>query len=260
MLSKQPPDHLRLTWPTKSGMGVSLQQKLSPLVGGDVTDSDRRVRLLLFVAWLALAAWFCTTHVVWRDEVRAFSLALSGSNVFEMLGNVHGEGHPALWYLILRGGHWLFPYREALPVAAALIGVATMAILAFCSPFRTIVIAVILFSFYGAFEYVAVARNYCISALVMFVIAALYPRIRNSLCVRRPYRRPVQHQRAELLACRGVPAVSLCRAAHRRVEPARREWLIFAGNCAIAALGAYLAFRTVYRRSTTRQSRPIFNI
>lgn len=223
-----------------------MQQKLSPLVGGDVTDGDRRVRLLLFLAWLALVAWFCTTHVFWRDEVRAFSLALSGSNVFEMLGNVHGEGHPALWYLILRGGHWLFPYREVLPVAAALIGIAAMAILTFCSPFRTIVIAVILFSFYGAFEYVAVARNYCVSALVMFAIAALYPRTRNSLWF------------GVLIAAlcnTNVPSCLLGAAflLFRFVElltdeskPARREWLIFAGNCAIAALGAYLCFRTVY--------------
>ena len=37
--------------------------------------------------------------------------------MIEMLRNVHGEGHPALWYLILRGGHDLLPYREVLPIA-----------------------------------------------------------------------------------------------------------------------------------------------
>ena len=96
-----------------------MQHKLSPLVGPNVAPSDRRDRLLLVIAWMALVAWFFWGHVVWRDEVRAFSLALSGSNVCEMLGNVHGEGHPALWYLILRGAHDLFPYREVLPVAGS---------------------------------------------------------------------------------------------------------------------------------------------
>src|SRR5206468_5744344 len=103
------------------------------------------------------------------------------SSVAEMLRNVHGEGHPALWYLILRGGHDLLPYREVLPIAGALIGIAAMAILAFLSPFRTIIIAAVLFSFYGAFEYVAMARNYGISALVMFALAAAYPRVRSGL-------------------------------------------------------------------------------
>src|SRR5947208_8323685 len=154
---------------------------MRPLVGGTVILRDRRVRLGLLLIWLVFVIWLLSRHTFWRDEVRAFSLALSGSNVVEMLRNVHGEGHPALWYLILRGGHDIFPYREVLPVAGALIGIAAMAVFAFFSPFRTIIVAAVLFSFYGAFEFVVVARNYGISALVMFVLAALYSRMRNSL-------------------------------------------------------------------------------
>src|SRR5689334_18023807 len=131
--------------------------------------------MLLFSCWLALVLWFCRDHVFWRDEVRAFSLALSGSNYADMLRSVHGEGHPALWYLILRGAHDLFPYREVLPIAGAFFGIAAMALLVFRSPFRTLVVAAVMFSFYAAFEYVVVARNYAISAFVMFVLAALYP-------------------------------------------------------------------------------------
>src|SRR5881227_1871597 len=96
---------------------------MRPLLGGTATAGDRRYRLILFLAWLVLVSWLLSGHVFWRDEVRAFSLALSGSNVIEMLRNVHGEGHPALWYLILRGAHNLFPYREVLPVAGAVFGI-----------------------------------------------------------------------------------------------------------------------------------------
>src|SRR5438045_9329671 len=127
MLSKRPRDDLtsvRLL--NASGWG-SLQLNLSPLVGTQVSPSDRRDRLLLVIAWLALVAWFLWSHVVWRDEVRAFSLALSGGNVVEMLRNVRGEGHPALWYLILRGGPDLFPNREVLPVTRAVLGVGSLA-------------------------------------------------------------------------------------------------------------------------------------
>ena len=69
---------------------------------GNITAEQQRTRLLIFLAWLFLIAWFWSTHVFWRDEVRAFTLALSGSNVVEMVRIIHGEGHPALWYLILR--------------------------------------------------------------------------------------------------------------------------------------------------------------
>ena len=202
--------------------------------------------MLLFAAWLPLVLWFLSTHIFWRDEVRAFSLALSGSNLGEMLRNVHGEGHPALWYLILRGAHDLFPYREVLPVAGAAIGIAAMAVLVFFSPFRLFVIVAVLFSFYGAFEYVAMARNYGISALVMFALAALYLRIKNRLWFGVV---------VAILCNTNVPSCFLAAAflLFRFVEmlteeekPSRRDLLVFGGNALLSALGAYLAFRTVY--------------
>lgn len=219
---------------------------MRPLIGGPITPQQRRLRVAMFVLWLGLVLWLLSGHVFWRDEVRAFSLALSGSNLVEMFHNVHGEGHPLLWYLILRGGHAIFPYREVLPVAGAVIGISAMAVLTFFAPFRTIIIALILFSFYGAFEYVVVARNYGISALVMFTLAAVYPRVRNSLWFGFVL----------LILCNtNVPSCILAAAflLFRLVEilteetrPKKRDLLIFAGNVAVAALGAYLCFRTVY--------------
>ncbi|MFL6721152.1 MAG: hypothetical protein ACJ8FT_05015 [Sphingomonas sp.] len=218
----------------------------SPLVGDEITQVGRRDRLILFAIWLVLAGWLWSTHVMWRDEVRAFSFALSGSNYAEMLRNVHGEGHPALWYLILRGAHDLFPVREVLPIAGLVFGVAAMAVFAFLSPFRLLIIALVLFSGYGAFEFVAISRNYGIAALVMFVLAALYGRVRNSLWFGLIL---------ALLANTNVPSCIFAGAflMFRFVEmltgastPTKRDWLIFAGNAVIAALGALLCFVTVY--------------
>jgi hypothetical protein len=227
-------------------VGVSLQFFMSPLVGVGAAQPDRRARLLLFICWLALVAWLCSTHVFWRDEVRAFSLALSGSNYVEMLRNVHGEGHPATWYLILRSAHDLFPYREVLPIAGALIGIAAMAIVVFFSPFRTIIVAAIIFSLYGAFEFVAMARNYGMSALVMFLLAATYQRVRNN---------PWFGLILAVLCNTNVPSCLLAAAflLFRFVEMltdgsdhTRRDWLVFGGNALLAAFGAYLCFITVY--------------
>jgi hypothetical protein len=217
-----------------------------PLVGGNATRHDRRLRAILFLAWLGFVLWLLWGHIFWRDEVRAFSLALSGSNLAEMFHNVHGEGHPLLWYLILRGAHAVFPYREVLPVAGAVIGIAAMAVLTFFAPFRIIVIAVVLFSFYGAFENVVIARNYGISVLVMFVLAALYPGVRSSLWFGFI---------VAVLCNTNVPSCILAAAfmLFRFVEiltddtsPNKRDWLVFAGNAALSAVGAYLCFRTVY--------------
>lgn len=227
-------------------MGVSLQLKLSPLVGGDVTERDRRIRLLLFVPWLALVAWLLSGHVFWRDEVRAFSLALSGSNVIEMLRNVHGEGHPALWYLILRGAHDLFPYREVLPIAGAVLGIGAMAVFAFWSPFRIAVIALVLFSLFGAFDYVVVARNYGLAALVMFGLAALYSQVKDSLWLGVILATLCNTNVPSCFLAAGFLLFRFVELLTDGSKPARREWLIFAGNALLAAVGAALCFITVY--------------
>ena len=214
-----------------------------PLVGGTVT---LRERLTLFLAWLVLALWLLSGHAFWRDEVRAFSLALSGSNVIEMLRNVHGEGHPAIWYLILRGAHNLFPYREVLPVAGAIFGIAAMVLVAFFSPFRLAVIALVLFSLYGAFEYVVISRNYGIAALVMLGLAALYGRIRNTLWLGVVLAVLCNTNVPSCIIAAGFLLFRLVEMLTDESTPTQRDWLVFAGNALLSAIGALLCFVTVY--------------
>lgn len=218
----------------------------SPLIGEEDDRADRSGRLLLFACWCVLAGWLWWTHVVWRDEMRAFSLALSGSNLAEMLRAVHGEGHPALWYLILRGAHDLFPYREVLPVAGAVFGIATMAMVAFVSPFRLWIVAMILFSGYGAFEYVAIARNYGIAALAMLGLAALYGRVRNSLWFGAILILLCNTNVPSCLLAAGFLLFRFVELFSSGAGPSRRELLVFAGNALLAAVGALLCFITVY--------------
>lgn len=148
-------------------------------VSGAGPRRDLWIRTALYLAWLGAVLFLAARHAFWRDEIRAFSIALSGDSVPAMLRNLHGEGHPALWYLLLRGAHALVPMREVLPAVALLIAAGAMAVLAFRSPFRAGVIALILFSAFGLFEYAVTARNYGISMLVLFAYAETYPRRRD---------------------------------------------------------------------------------
>jgi hypothetical protein len=211
---------------------------------------DRRLRIALFLGWAALVLFLASRHVFWRDEVRAFSIALNGSGFREMLEGLHGEGHPALWYLILRAGHEIVPVREVLPVAAGLIAAAAMALLVFRSPFRAGIVALLLFGAAGLFEYSVMARNYGISMLILFAIAHFYPERRD---------------RGFLL---GVLLALLCNTNVHSVFLAAAFllfWLVelvsedglkwtpryrtFAANAALAAVGALLCFLTVYPAS-----------
>ena len=225
-------------------MGDRLLPLASPLAGAE--QSKRLPRILLFAAWLVLILWLASRHVFWRDEVRAFSLALSGGDIVQMLRNLHGEGHPAIWYLILRIGHDLVPSPLVLQAAGTAIGIAAMAILVWRAPFRAAIVGLILFSLYGAFEYVVMARNYGMSMLVMFALAALYPRIRDSLWFGVVL---------VLLCNTNVPSCFLAAAflLMRLIElvtaderPRRKQLTFFAGNAVLALLGAILCFITVF--------------
>jgi hypothetical protein len=136
-------------------------------------------RVILFGVWFAVVLYLAWHHSFFRDEVRALTLALSGSGILGMIATVHGEGHPLIWYLLLRTGYALVGSTLVLPVTAGVIAFAAAALLVFRSPFGPLPIALMLFGRMLLYEYSVMARNYGISMLLMFVIACVYERWRN---------------------------------------------------------------------------------
>lgn len=210
-------------------------------------DHNRLARLILLALWAAAALFLAWHHVPWRDEVRALTIALSGDTTIDMLRNLHGEGHPALWYLLLRWGHALIQSPLILPIAAFAISAAAMTVLALKSPFRLPVIALFMFGGLGLFEYSVSARNYGISALVLFVFAWAYPRWRD--------RGVVMGLVIFVLCNTNVPANFLgaalvgfwlidifCEEGFRW----NRKYGWWMANAAIAAAGAAVCFLTVF--------------
>ena len=149
-----------------------------------IGDSDparnRWLKLALFAVWLGLVIVMEARHTFFRDEVRALSLALQGRDVGAMLAGIHGEGHPAVWYLLLRGGHALWASPAVLPVVSVCVAAAAALLCVLRGPFAWWMILLGLFSRFALFEYSVMARNYGISVLLMFTIAAVYTRRRNS--------------------------------------------------------------------------------
>jgi hypothetical protein len=137
------------------------------------------LRALFFGVWLALALFAATHHTMWRDEIRALSFAERGNNLADMIGQIRGFGHPALWHIILRCALSIYPNPVVLPIVAFAIGAAAAALLAFKAPFRPLMLALALFGAFSTYEYVAVARNYGISVLILFALAWAWPRYRN---------------------------------------------------------------------------------
>ncbi|MFD2578189.1 hypothetical protein ACFSTD_05315 [Novosphingobium colocasiae] len=135
--------------------------------------------------WVVLVGYLSIHHVFWRDEVRALSFAIQGDDLAQMFAKVRGDGHPLVWFLILRAGHAVIG-SAILPVAAHAIAFASVVLLLWRSPFSLPTLALMVVSHVIAWEYAVMARNYGISMLLMFAFAALYPQWRARglwLCV-----------------------------------------------------------------------------
>lgn len=209
-------------------------------------SDNRRSRWILLLVWLAITLALAINHVPWRDEARAWSLTLMGGSWADMFRVVQGEGHPFLWYILLRAGHELFGAPEVLRVTGLVIGIAAVALLVLRGPFRIGMLAILIFSLHLGFEYTVLARNYGISALIMLVIAAFWPRIRDSLWL---------GLLLILLCNTNVPSVFLAGsfALYRMIElyeaqpsfkaPEWRRWLL---NAALLLVGTFLCFIAVY--------------
>lgn len=131
----------------------------------------RATRWALLASWSCLIAYLAAHHVFWRDEVRALTLALSGNGFGGMIRAVQGEGHPVLWYILLRLAHDVAPIREILPAVGIAIGIAAGALLTLRAPFPPLILAIVLFSAWLTYEDTVMARNYGVAALLMFVLA-----------------------------------------------------------------------------------------
>ena len=204
-------------------------------------------RLAMFAAWLAVVAALSLHHAPWRDEVRALSLAIQGESLADMVQGVHGEGHPLLWYLLLRASHSVVGNAAVLPVVSVAVAAAAVALLLLRSPFSLPLLAALLAGKFALFEYAVSARNYGISMLLLFALAALYPHHRH--------RGPVLGLLLFLLASTNAHSVLLVaaflllwlvdtiREHGLRWTPALRT---FALNACLAALGVALCAATIY--------------
>ena len=114
------------------------------------------IRLAIFLAWLALVVFLAANHVMWRDEVRAFSLAMQGQSILEMPVAARGYGHPLLWHVLLRLGDAVFGTKLVLPGLALAIGIAGAGILAFVARLSLPVMILTLFELLVACDKAAI--------------------------------------------------------------------------------------------------------
>lgn len=143
---------------------------------------SHRLELAFLAAFAMASAALAFLHEPWRDEAQAWLFARDQS-LPQMLGNLHIEGHPALWFLLLWPiSHLGLPYASEFVLHWAL-AMACGALLMLRSPFSLRVKALLLFSYLVGYVFNVVARNYVLMELMLFAIACVFPRRYGRRCV-----------------------------------------------------------------------------
>ncbi len=145
------------------------------MADGSQTRLQRFVSVLGLVLWLAAVIYISQHHEMWRDEVRALSIALEANFFWQLPQVLRNEGHPVVWYGLLRMGYALSQTPVILKIVS--IGVVLGALFLFLwkAPFAQWQKGLFLISVFPLYEYPVHTRNYGISMLLMFGFATLYP-------------------------------------------------------------------------------------
>jgi len=136
-------------------------------------SSQPLIKHVLFFLWMALSLYGHVHHVFWRDEVRALGIAISAESLWSLPTDLLNEGHPVLWYAILKIGYLLTGSTSILPITSFLFAAGFVFLLLYKSPFHWLLVTIAIFGYYGLHEYNINARNYGIAVFIMFLFAWL---------------------------------------------------------------------------------------
>ena len=137
--------------------------------------------------WIALLVYglalglLMERHVFWRDEVHAWQIAVYDNSLASLFHDLQYDGHPALWFLLLRGLNALFHSPHALPAAHWLVAsLNAFLILWYCPipPWQRIACC---FGYFMMFEFGVISRGYALEPFVALLFVAIHTRCRLAI-------------------------------------------------------------------------------
>jgi hypothetical protein len=153
------------------GQLFSVPHSPQPLIRERQQDWAPWVCLVAFVAFTATVFGY---HEMWRDEVRPLFVAANAGSWLQLVHNIHEEGHPVLWYAVLRVGYGLTHSTLVLPVASIAIAAAAAFLMLRFAPFPFWMRVLAVFGAFLGYQYSIIVRNYGIGILLMFTACIFF--------------------------------------------------------------------------------------
>jgi len=115
-----------------------------------------------------LQALLILYHQPFADEWQALQIAVQSPDFASLLANLRYEGHPPLWYLLLRAVSQLVGPQSALPATNLGLAFVSQFLILFRSPFPRWLRLAIALSEPILFEYDTVSRSYALGVMLTF--------------------------------------------------------------------------------------------
>lgn len=142
-------------------------------------ETGWRFTIILCLVYLAYLVWMHLHHEMWRDEVHPWTLARLAGGFWDLVtGDRAYEGHPPMWFWYLRVWTWVLDPAWGIQVATAAAATAAAVLFVRFAPFPRYLKVLALFSFYFAFEYSVMSRNYVLGWLCLCIFGVLYHPLR----------------------------------------------------------------------------------
>lgn len=129
---------------------------------------------LAIIGVFVLQAILVLTHEPWMDEWQALQIALSSPDLTTLLAALHYEGHPPVWYLILRGAALVLPAPWVLASVQLIIAFAMQALVLLRLHLPRIERLAIALSFTILIEMGSLSRSMSLGALLLIAAFTLH--------------------------------------------------------------------------------------
>jgi hypothetical protein len=123
---------------------------------------------------LALQVGAIVAHVPWRDEWQSLMIAVQTRDAAALFENLRFEGHPPLWYWLLRGLAYVADPVHVLALAAGILALTTLAVILFASPFLRVERLMLSTSAFILFEFNTISRSLTLGVCLIMLAMALW--------------------------------------------------------------------------------------
>jgi hypothetical protein len=115
-------------------------------------------------------------HAMWADEIQAWLIARDSADISTLFHNLHYEGHPALWHLMLMPLTRLSNNPALMQALHFVIASAALAIVLWRAPLSSLERALFPFGYFTLYEYAVKSRSYALGFLLLVSLCALWRR------------------------------------------------------------------------------------